>query len=61
MRFLLALSAILLFLIPQQASADPSGCRLIYPARTREVLARSLECAAMNPHVPEFRTGVLQT
>jgi acetyl-CoA carboxylase carboxyltransferase component len=34
---------------------------ILDPARTREVLARSLECAAMNPHVAEFRTGVLQT
>jgi hypothetical protein len=34
---------------------------IIDPANTREVIARSLACAAMNPHVPEFRTGVLQT
>jgi 3-methylcrotonyl-CoA carboxylase beta subunit len=34
---------------------------LIDPAETRRVLARSLACAAMNPEVAEFKTGVLQT
>ncbi len=34
---------------------------LVDPAETRQVIGRSLACAAMNPHVPEFRTGVLQT
>jgi acetyl-CoA carboxylase carboxyltransferase component len=34
---------------------------IIDPAEPREVLARSLACVAMNPEVPEFRTGVLQT
>jgi 3-methylcrotonyl-CoA carboxylase beta subunit len=34
---------------------------IIDPAQTREVLAESLACVAANPHVPEFRTGVLQT
>jgi acetyl-CoA carboxylase carboxyltransferase component len=34
---------------------------IIDPAQTREVIAESLACAAANPHVPEFRTGVLQT
>ncbi len=34
---------------------------IIDPAETREILARSLACVAMNPRVGEFRTGVLQT
>ena len=50
------------------ATADPryAAARLwvdaiIDPAETRAVIGRSLACAAMNPEVPEFRTGVLQT
>jgi 3-methylcrotonyl-CoA carboxylase beta subunit len=50
------------------AAMDPryAGARLwvdalIDPASTRQVLARSLACAAMNPHLGELRTGVLQT
>lgn len=34
---------------------------LIDPADTREVIARSLACAAHNEQIPEFKTGVLQT
>jgi 3-methylcrotonyl-CoA carboxylase beta subunit len=34
---------------------------IIDPARTREALIEALESAALNPSVPEFRTGVLQT
>ncbi len=34
---------------------------LIDPAETRQVLTRSLAAAAMNPNIPEFKTGVLQT
>jgi 3-methylcrotonyl-CoA carboxylase beta subunit len=34
---------------------------IIDPARTRDVLIRSLESVAQNPDVPEFKTGVLQT
>ncbi|HVR97713.1 MAG TPA: carboxyl transferase domain-containing protein, partial [Thermoanaerobaculia bacterium] len=34
---------------------------IIDPAETRQVIGRSLACAAMNPNVAEFRTGVLQT
>jgi 3-methylcrotonyl-CoA carboxylase beta subunit len=34
---------------------------IIDPAETRKVIGWSLACAAMNPEVPEFRTGVLQT
>ncbi len=50
------------------AAADPryAAARLwvdaiIDPAETRSVIARSLACAATNPDVPEFKTGVLQT
>jgi 3-methylcrotonyl-CoA carboxylase beta subunit len=50
------------------ATADPryAAARLwvdaiIDPAETRSVIARSLACAAMNPAIAEFRTGVLQT
>ena len=34
---------------------------IVDPARTREVLARSLAACAANPVIGEFRTGVLQT
>jgi len=34
---------------------------IIDPADTRKVIDRSLACAAMNPEVPPFRTGVLPT
>jgi acetyl-CoA carboxylase carboxyltransferase component len=34
---------------------------IIDPTRTREVVARSLACAALNPEILPFRTGVLQT
>jgi 3-methylcrotonyl-CoA carboxylase beta subunit len=34
---------------------------IIDPARTREALIEALESAALNPHVAEFKTGVLQT
>jgi 3-methylcrotonyl-CoA carboxylase beta subunit len=34
---------------------------IIDPAHTREALIESLESAALNPHVAEFKTGVLQT
>jgi acetyl-CoA carboxylase carboxyltransferase component len=34
---------------------------IIDPARTREALIEALECAALNPAIPEFKTGVLQT
>jgi acetyl-CoA carboxylase carboxyltransferase component len=46
---------------PRYAAARLWVDAIIDPAETREVIARSLQCAAMNPHVPEFRTGVLQT
>ena len=46
---------------PRYAAARLWVDAILDPARTREVLARSLACAAMNPHIPEFKTGVLQT
>jgi 3-methylcrotonyl-CoA carboxylase beta subunit len=46
---------------PRYAAARLWVDAIIDPAETREVVARSLQCAAMNPEVPEFRTGVLQT
>lgn len=46
---------------PRYAAARLWVDAIIDPAETREVIARSLDCAAMNPEVPEFRTGVLQT
>jgi acetyl-CoA carboxylase carboxyltransferase component len=46
---------------PRYAAARLWVDALIDPAETRDILARSLACAAMNPHLPEFKTGVLQT
>jgi acetyl-CoA carboxylase carboxyltransferase component len=46
---------------PRYAAARLWVDAIIDPAETREILARSLACAAENPEVPEFRTGVLQT
>ena len=50
------------------AQADPryGAARLwidaiIDPAKTREVLITALEACALNPHVPRFNPGVLQT
>jgi acetyl-CoA carboxylase carboxyltransferase component len=50
------------------AQADPryGAARLwidaiIDPARTRDVLIAALEACAMNPEVPRFNPGVLQT
>jgi acetyl-CoA carboxylase carboxyltransferase component len=50
------------------AQADPryGAARLwidaiINPARTRDVLIQSLEACAMNPDIPRFNPGVLQT
>ena len=34
---------------------------IIDPTRTREVVSRSLACAANNPEIAPFKTGVLQT
>jgi acetyl-CoA carboxylase carboxyltransferase component len=35
--------------------------RIIDPLETREAITRALEAAALNPEVPEFSVGVLQT
>jgi 3-methylcrotonyl-CoA carboxylase beta subunit len=49
-----------------QADARYAAARLwvdaiIDPAKTRESLIWALEAAALNSHLPEFKTGVLQT
>ncbi len=46
---------------PRYAAARLWVDALLDPTQTREVLARSLACAACNPDIPEFKTGVLQT
>jgi acetyl-CoA carboxylase carboxyltransferase component len=46
---------------PRYAAARLWVDAIVSPTETREVLARSLACAAQNPDLPEFRTGVLQT
>ncbi len=46
---------------PRYAAARLWVDAIIDPAETRQILGRSLACAAMNPDVPEFKTGVLQT
>ena len=46
---------------PRYAAARLWVDAIIDPAHTREALIEALECAALNPVVPEFKTGVLQT
>ena len=46
---------------PRYAAARLWIDGLIDPAKTRQVLTRSLAAAAMNPDLGEFKTGVLQT
>jgi acetyl-CoA carboxylase carboxyltransferase component len=46
---------------PRYAAARLWVDALIDPTETRQVLSRSLACAAANPNLPEFKTGVLQT
>ncbi|HVB85656.1 MAG TPA: acyl-CoA carboxylase subunit beta [Candidatus Dormibacteraeota bacterium] len=46
---------------PRYAAARLWVDAIIDPARTREALIEALECAALNPEVREFKTGVLQT
>jgi acetyl-CoA carboxylase carboxyltransferase component len=46
---------------PRYAAARLWVDAIIDPAHTREALIQSLEAAALNPEVREFRTGVLQT
>jgi 3-methylcrotonyl-CoA carboxylase beta subunit len=46
---------------PRYAAARLWVDAIIDPAHTREALIEALEAAALNPGVPEFKTGVLQT
>ncbi|MGH9351501.1 MAG: carboxyl transferase domain-containing protein, partial [Terriglobia bacterium] len=46
---------------PRYAAARLWVDAIIDPAETRAALIWALEAAALNPHVPEFKTGVLQT
>jgi acetyl-CoA carboxylase carboxyltransferase component len=46
---------------PRYAAARLWVDAIIDPAETRDVLARTLDLVAHNPHVAEFKTGVLQT
>ncbi len=46
---------------PRYAAARLWVDAIIDPAHTREALREALEAASLNPHVAEFKTGVLQT
>ena len=46
---------------PRYAAARLWVDAIIDPAHTRETLIQALEAAALNPEIPEFKTGVLQT
>jgi 3-methylcrotonyl-CoA carboxylase beta subunit len=46
---------------PRYAAARLWVDAIIDPGETRDVLARTLDLVAHNPHVAEFKTGVLQT
>src|SRR5690349_22912122 len=46
---------------PRYAAARLWVDAIIDPAHTREALIWALDSAALNPHLPEFKTGVLQT
>jgi 3-methylcrotonyl-CoA carboxylase beta subunit len=46
---------------PRYAAARLWVDAILDPAHTREALIEALESAALNPHVAEFKTGVLQT
>jgi len=46
---------------PRYAAARLWVDAIIDPARTREALIEALDSAGLNPHVAEFKTGVLQT
>ena len=35
--------------------------KIIDPMETRQAITQALEAAALNPDVPEFKVGVLQT
>jgi len=46
---------------PRHAAARLWVDDIIDPRQTRRIISRSLACAASNPEIPPFRTGVLQT
>ena len=46
---------------PRYAAARLWVDAILDPAETRTAIARSLACAALNPELGEFKTGVLQT
>jgi acetyl-CoA carboxylase carboxyltransferase component len=46
---------------PRYAAARLWVDALLDPADTRAAISRALACAACNPEIPPFRTGVLQT
>jgi 3-methylcrotonyl-CoA carboxylase beta subunit len=46
---------------PRYAAARLWVDAIIDPAHTREALIEALDAASLNSHVPEFKTGVLQT
>src|ERR1700682_2597503 len=46
---------------PRSAAARLWVDAIIDPAHTREALIWALDCAALNPDIREFKTGVLQT
>jgi 3-methylcrotonyl-CoA carboxylase beta subunit len=46
---------------PRYAAARLWVDAILDPAHTREALITALEAAALNPVIPEFKTGVLQT
>src|ERR1700738_1788529 len=46
---------------PRYAAARLWVDAIIDPAHTRDALIAAVETAALNPEIPEFRTGVLQT
>ena len=46
---------------PRYAAARLWVDELIEPTDTRRLVSRALACAAVNPELPTFRTGVLQT
>ena len=46
---------------PRYAGARLWVDGIVDPAKTREVVSASLQAAANNPELPEFKTGVLQT
>jgi len=46
---------------PRYAAARLWVDAIIDPAHTRDALIWALECASLNPVIPEWKTGVLQT